>query len=499
MTGRFWFGRGFCLAVVLFAGNAMAQVRPAVDSTFALADSDRSGSSAEPSPHVLANDDSDARRRGACSALAQAPWPRSAADRRALLQQLDSARNACKDNPAFLALLGGTWLEEGEPGLALLWLERALLLDGNLPGAQADHALALLALGDGTARDELVAAWRARTDVPPLLLHRLQSASVGPRTDAERAATSGRNWAQIRELSIFYGYESNLNRSPRLSELTLTPPDGPITLPVDQPLAPRPGSALLAEASWQIAATPWPDTVVQGGVQGAGRAAANRPDTDTNWQNLQLAAGAAHLVAAWRLSAQLSAGWVSGALQDPYRLTRWAFGAERDGLGCAHRLQIEQEDRRTPTSGLNDGRGTAAGWNTLCPIAWRRGWRAGLALRAGVDEPHDPDRPGGRQRIGTLALRLLGDAGREWRFDATLRVSRGLDAKGYNPLLEDNRRRGHVSTHLNLEMTHRAPELSGPQRAAEYVLQFQGVQQSANLALFTYTSAALYAGIRLKW
>ena len=45
-----------------------------------------------------------------CDELAAAAWPRTAADRRALLQRLEAARETCKDHPAFLAVLGGNWL-----------------------------------------------------------------------------------------------------------------------------------------------------------------------------------------------------------------------------------------------------------------------------------------------------------------------------------------------------------------------------------------------------
>ena len=110
-----------------------------------------------------------AGRPDLCGDLSQAAWPTGASARRARLQRLDLVRQLCASHGPFLAALGALWLEEGEPNQALLWLERALLLDpGNL-GAQADHALALAALGEPAALAELAKAWAGRTDVPAAL------------------------------------------------------------------------------------------------------------------------------------------------------------------------------------------------------------------------------------------------------------------------------------------------------------------------------------------
>lgn len=438
----------------------------------------------------------EARRALSCTSLARSPWPRTSVERRALLQQLEAARASCKDHPEFLAALGGTWLEEGEPGQALLWLERALMLDGNLLSAQADHALALAALGDSTARDELVTAWRKRTDIPPLLVQRLTSSRVSHQPQ-DQAATS-RRWAQFREASVYLGHESNLNHSPRLSELTLTPPDGgPITLPVEQPLVPRPGPAVLAEVSWQLAFAPQAGTILQAGAQGVVREAPG--NADTNWHHVQAAVGGVQLLGDWRVALHASAGRMGGALNQPHRLARWSLAIERDGLGCSHRWLVEQEDRRFVGDGLNDGRTVAGLWSALCPITAWQGWKAGLALRTAVDTPTNADRPGGRQRLHSVGLRLLGYLDAKWKIDATLRRTRGLDEQGYSPLLEDNARRSLTPTQFNVELSRPAATSLGRDAAGEYLVQAQGIHQASNLGLFRYSSLALFAGFRFKW
>ncbi|HRD83617.1 MAG TPA: hypothetical protein PLF63_00440, partial [Rubrivivax sp.] len=71
------------------------------------------------------------RRLQTCAQLSRIGWPASTSERRALLVRLDSTRQACLDQPDFLAALGGLWLEEGDVVQALLWLERALKVDPN--------------------------------------------------------------------------------------------------------------------------------------------------------------------------------------------------------------------------------------------------------------------------------------------------------------------------------------------------------------------------------
>lgn len=254
---------------------------------------------------------------------------------------------------------------------------------------------------------------------------------------------------------------------------------------------------MLAEASWQLATAPLPGTVMQLGLQGIGRASPGH--SDANWHHLQVAAGALHAVAPWRYSTQASIGWVGGALQAAYQLTRWSLAAERDGLGCAHRGQIEQEVRRIPSNTLNDGRSTFVSWNLLCPVRGSRTWKVGLGLRGGSDEPLVVERPGGRQRNGALTLRALGDLADDWRVDGTLRLNRSLDALGYNPLLQDDARRAVVAAHLHVEFARGVEGLLGLQQAAEYVVQLQWLRHSSNLPLFSYSSAGLYAGIRVRW
>src|SRR5690606_22160978 len=118
-------------------------------------------------------------RLGACDAVAATPWPLTLAGRQVLLRRLEAMRERCMDRPAFLAMLGGAWLEDGDPAQALVWLERALLLDPDSLPARADHALALAALGEPAALRELALEWQRRPDMPALLRARIEAGLDG--------------------------------------------------------------------------------------------------------------------------------------------------------------------------------------------------------------------------------------------------------------------------------------------------------------------------------
>ncbi len=482
LSRRRWRG-GRRFAAVVFAGLCLGKA-PA-----ALAESSTDPTRREPEPHA------DDRRVQACQNLASSPWPRTAYDRRLLIQRLEAAREACKDQADFLALLGGTWLEEGEPDQALLWLERALMLQPDLLAAQADHALALAAKGDHTARHELVKRWQGRTDVPPLLWARLTSAHAAALAANQAPADSHRQWAASAELAILSGYESNLDRSPRLSELTITPPDGPIRLPLTQPLVPRPGGALVADASGQIAFSPRAGTVLQVGVMGTARVAPDESATD--WHNGQFAAALSQRLNGWRLQGQANFSWFGGALNEPYRLDRWTLSLESNGLGCLHRASVDREARRQRVTSLSDGVTWGGLVSSLCPSPLSPRWAVGLALRVSSDAPVDPQRPGGRQDQWSLGLRAIGPLAGPWRIDGGLRLSFSRDRLGYSPLLENDARRRLSPIQLNLEVSRPLNWADVP--GAEALIQLQALNQDSNLPIFQYSAVGAYAGIRMRW
>ena len=83
------------------------------------------------------------------------------------------------------------------------------MLNPAMEAAQADHALALAALGEPAARDELVRAWQGRADVPPVVWKRLNAAlsdnGNGAAASGEAAPPAG--WVQFLEVQLLLGHE----------------------------------------------------------------------------------------------------------------------------------------------------------------------------------------------------------------------------------------------------------------------------------------------------
>ncbi|MBK6790659.1 MAG: hypothetical protein IPG77_24380 [Betaproteobacteria bacterium] len=419
---------------------------------------------------------------------------------------MEVAADACNNDAVFLAALGGAWLEVGDAKQALLRLERALLLDPELLSAQADHALALAALGEPAAREELVRAWQDRTDVPPVLWKRLNDpaprlarGATQPGTGQADAPAAG--WVQLREIQLLAGYEDNLAQSPRLSELTITPPDGPITLPLERPLEPRAGGAALLDMTWQGAISPSATRTYLVGVQASARHAPGNSDTD--WHSVRLGLGAYQTTGEWRWQLQGRVQYAGGALTEDSRMWRLGLGAEGPAGDCSQRWYLEAEDRRYREFPINDAQVAGVAASLLCAVPSLRTWTLGVSLAWGRDRARSEQRPGGDQKksgVGVRALANLGRNGRSgnpWFLDAQWRYSHSEDQEGYSPLLENNVRRSTKNQQLMLELTGPWFELAAD--SASSVIQVLVSREKSNLAVFSFDAASIYGGLRYKW
>ena len=451
-----------------------------------------------------------------CRELAEYEPPGLPAARRALLQWMQRSLAECSHDAGFLALLGHLWWQEGEPGEALIWLERALLLDPSHAAARADHALVLASLGEPLALQQLQQQWQGRTDLPAEPRRRiaeatrpLQAGSLpwtlrpepargpGP-LSAAPAPARGPRWLHGAELGLLAGHESNLDRSPTLDSLTLTSPDGVIELPLVQPLRPQFGAAWLGEAAWRSAWDSGQGSLVQASLAAAGRGAPAHDRTD--WHFLQAGVEAWRQWGALRLQALAHQGRVGGALNEAYRVGRWGLAAELDRPRLTWRLALDAERRHQSLSTYADARLTqlSLGVQSPSPLDERARW--GLQLRAARDEAPDPTRPGGDQRQRGLTLRYTQPWG-VWRLDGSLRWQHTRDAEGYSPLLVNNARREARQTSGLLELTHPlgSAAAQAPGWKADWVGQWQWSRQTSNIVVFEHQSDALYAGLRLRW
>ena len=447
---------------------------------------------------VRTSEPTAASAQTACSGLVPMPWPGTLIERRLHLRRMEGARDACIAHAGFLSAYGALWLEEGEADQARVWLERSLMLDPDNLGAQADHALALSALGEPTALKELAAAWRRRTDVPDSLRQRLDLAIQPTATiqlptarlgrQAERAARAGRG-----EASLLVGYENNLAISPRLSELTLTPPEGEVVLPVVS--TPRKGLAVKADLSWQTAWA-WSDRdMVRSGLSVATRRAPGESTTD--WYQFQGAASYSRQWNGWSASIQADITWFGGSLTEPYALARSRLVFDHVGEACTQSIQLEWDERRQSRTRTADSLTTLAAWRLQCRPSLRREWLWSLALRAASDRPHDSSRPGGVQTSRGGVMRVEYRPSALTSIDLSLGNVRLKDQEGYSPLLDSNAVRTQTQTFISLELA-RSINL-GWAPGAEAVLQVSRFRQASNLALFRHEGLAAYAGIRWPW
>lgn len=429
----------------------------------------------------------------ACEGATPNPWPTTATQRQAQLQRLELLRPGCMESPGFLAVLGGLLLEDGDPEQALIWLERSLLLDpGNL-GALADHALALASLGERRALEQLTSAWAGRTDVPSALRSRLFPKATPPTAVIKLGRSGLPVWGLQREISLLAGFETNLDQSPRLNELTLTAPDGNVNLTVNS--QPRRAGALTASGSVQAAYSPDPGSIWRTGLTASARSAPAERHTD--WTYVQWTASGVQRWSWWRTFLDLGASWVGGPLNEPYHLFRAGLAADVGAKSCRLRLGLDAEQRRQSRTTTFNAVSAGVQLGAECPTASNSLGTWSVFVRAAEDHPDEDGRPGGIQRHATAGARWSLPLASQWQSDISLRASEVRDAKGYSVLLENDARRWLRQYQLSAELTYRPiePALAG----AQLILQLHLVRQASNLKLFSYGAASIYTGLRWGW
>ena len=461
----------------------------------------------------------------ACAASPVYPLPAGTPALQDLLAQLNAQTPLCLQNAAFYAWRGAVLLALRQPAAAAEALERALLLDPNLPGAQLDYADALLGVGDTASARGLLAQVAQRTDLP---------ANLRPVLARELAATDPNAWRTRWLFSTAQGTDSNLNNAPAASELTLTFPQGPVTLSLLEASRPQRGSANLSTAQWlgikPAGSQLWllqaelrsrhtdssATRYQQADVSASWLQAPDAPQqwivrtglTKVDFGGQALLQGArVSVLHQWQpvVGPALASAAGQGGYRAPYQpANQQADKPSQAASACRPSAGLEAEARRYPVSPELNGRYTGLLAAVNCSVADTPGSSAphspllsqqqlGLQLRLGSDQPDNGTRPGGSNR--RLEVRATWEARLgAYKASTDYNHTRQLDASGYSPLLADNLAR-RISRHsLRAELAR--PLLGGWLGGAEGFVSLEVNRQSSNLAAFESRQQALYTGLR---
>ena len=393
--------------------------------------------------------------------------------------RLAGLTDACSHRADYFAYQGLVLLLQHRTQQAAIDLEKALMLDPGLAGAQLDYAQALAELGELETARRLTRDVSRRPDIPLELKAWL----------AERLDAAGRDAWQVEwSAQWLAGRESNLNSAPGIQMLTLTLPGG------DVPVALADSERVRAGTTQRIDLTAFASRSLGDGLlllngELALRNSSGNSDTDQHIAGVNLAY--LHPVAAGHLGVRLNDVRLTIGGHDAYASGGWSLlyllPDDLTPRGCRSGLSLDRETRKFPASPILAGVYTG----TQAWINCRRGdWQFNIGLQAGLDRATDPARLGGDQR----------------RFDQVLGASHPaaggvLAVSGQRGKLLD---REIYSTLLGSQP--RAVTRSSGRLSYEYPLTkelfvmgyYERSSQTSNIGLFNIENHALYLGVKYR-
>ena len=441
-----------------------------------------------------------------------AVWSRSG------LQSLPPLIKACEEVALFQAHYGSLLLGEGQVEAAAVALEKALLLEPNLPGAQLDYAQALALVGlKGSAR-AILSQVLQRPDMPPELKAQLekgkeegnktpQSPSSGRASAQANAAAAPWQWSALAQTA--YGHEANLNSATFTDSLTLMLSNGPVTIALADSARPVAGPAVKTLLAVQAAKRVGEGPLALGELTFSGAVASKNAlhssavtaaKTESNQTaeaslkySLPMIAGAAS--GQWQLALGGTQFWLANA--SAYQDSGLSLKFNWDSLGsnCKAAPSIGQTQQRFPLSESLNGNYRFARMEISCRQAQQE---SALVLGGGHDSALSPTRPGGnkhRQEVllrheSTLPLSLkLWPALANGQLSAWLRYTKTADTQIYSELL------GELKT-----STHKADWGLGywvpVAKRWSAGINLEATSQKSNNTLFNLKNSSIYAGIR---
>lgn len=377
---------------------------------------------------------------------------------RVLLDNLTPLADACDARADYHAWRGSLLLISGLVGQAAISLEKALMLNPQLAGAQLDYAQALAQSGQSRAARDLTAQVARRTDVPPELLGWLRAIPPVSAQAPQPPAQGGWRWVGLAQGGA--GYESNLRGSTYTTALTLQLPGGPVEVALDDAERPVRSAASRGVMALEGEAGVGPGRLRLGMVAYGRLGLGNAAD--------EAAARQSSLRAQAAFSRPWPGGWVHAQFATlgarypaagAYREHQYSLTVEPDllnGLGrpgwpvlCGVSFGTSAVVQRFEQSPVMNARYGLVRTEAVCrgqsAYAGEDVRQTRLALSWGRDSPDDPTRPGGakaryealmrHEQALSLPQHVMPRGGNPLRLDVWARASGSRDTLDFSPLL----------------------------------------------------------------
>ncbi len=441
----------------------------------------------------------------------------------------------CDEQAICQAQKGAQLLAQGRVEEAAVALEKALLLDPNLPGAQLDYAQALALIGlKGSAR-AMLADVLQRPDIQPKLKSKLAGAQNPPSDANQLGLQSEWQWSKLAQAAL--GHETNLNSATFTDSLTLMLSNGPVTIGLSDAAKPIAGPAiknllavqgttradagLLALGELSVSASLSNKNALQTEALTGIKPERNQSAEAVVKYSLPMIAGAAS--GQWQFSASGSQFWLGRA--SAYKDTgfnvkfNWdqtfepgfnsVFGGKLnlDGQSCKVAPSIGQTHQNFPLSSSLNGVYSFARMELLCKsqsnesqVVLGKGQDKATnnATNNAMSAPQSSARPGGDKKRLDLLLRHEHLVPLAWspfkqikagQLSAWVRYAKSADAQIYSELLGDIKTTTHrTDWGLGLWVPLDNSWSAG--------VNLEATSQKSNNTLFNIRNSGIYAGIR---
>lgn len=441
----------------------------------------------------------------------------------------------CDEQAICQAQKGAQLLAQGRVEEAAVALEKALLLDPNLPGAQLDYAQALALIGlKGSAR-AMLADVLQRPDIQPKLKSKLTGAQNPPSDTNQPGLPSEWQWSKLAQAAL--GHETNLNSVTFTDSLTLLLSNGPVTIGLSDAAKPiagpaiknllavqgttRAGAGLLALGELSVSASLSNKNALQTEALTGIKPERNQTAEALVKYSLPMIAGAAS--GQWQFSAGGTQFWLGSA--SAYTDTginvkfNWdqtfepgfksVFGGRfnLEGQSCKLSPFLGQTHQNFPLSSSLNGVYSFARMELLCKaqsnesqVVLGKGQdkAANNATNNAMSAPQSSARPGGDKKRLDLMLRHEHLVPLAWspfkqvkagQLSAWLRYAKSADAQIYSELLGDLKTTTHrTDWGLGLWVPLDKSWSAG--------LNLEATSQKSNNTLFNLKNSGIYAGIR---